>query len=268
VTDLKQKRYQVGVFAGFSAIKIGMLRMNAWMRKMMGLAAACGIAAAAHAQADKPIETPSQQRDQFERFNRAMFDFNDGLDRRVLKPVARGYVRVVPQPIRSGTSSFFANLGDGWSGINSLLQGKVQEGGESLARFTLNSGFGILGLIDIASDAGIERHSEDFGQTLARWGVKSGPYVVLPIWGPTTLRDAIVLPIERRGDPVRSIVSDKGQAIVTGLRIVDTRANFLRASDLLDEVALDKYIFVRDGFLQRRNNEVWDGSPPEDAPPK
>jgi phospholipid-binding lipoprotein MlaA len=226
------------------------------------------VCASAAAQAGAPVQTPSEQRDPFQRWNRAMFSFNDGLDQRILKPTAQAYVRVVPQPIRSGTSSFFANLGDGWSGINALLQGKLAHAGDNLARFTLNSTFGVVGLIDWASEANIERHPEDFGQTLATWGVKSGPYVVLPVWGPTTLRDAIALPIERRGDPVRSIVSDKAQAFTTGLRIVDTRANFLRASALLDEVALDKYIFVRDGFLQRRNNEVWDGSPPEDAPPK
>jgi phospholipid-binding lipoprotein MlaA len=236
---------------------------------LLALALGCWLSAGpAMAQTSAPIETPSQQRDQFERWNRAMFSFNSGLDERILKPTAQAYVRVVPQPVRAGTTSFFSNLGDGWSGINSLLQGKVRDAGDNLARFGLNSTFGLFGLIDIASEANIERHPEDFGQTLARWGVKSGPYVVLPVWGPTTLRDAIVLPIERRGDPVRSIVSDKGQTLVTGLRIVDTRANFLRASALLDEVALDKYIFVRDGFLQRRNNEVWDGSPPEDAPPK
>jgi phospholipid-binding lipoprotein MlaA len=221
------------------------------------------LAAAASAQT-----TPSEQRDPLQRFNRAMFDFNQALDAHMLVPVARGYVRVLPQPVRAGATSFFANLGDGWSGVNALLQGKVAQAGDNLARFGLNSTFGILGLIDIASEANIERHPEDFGQTLARWGVKSGPYVVLPVWGPTTLRDAIVLPIERRGDPVRSITSDTAQTLVTGLRIVDTRANYLRAGELLDEIALDKYIFVRDGFLQRRNNEVWDGSPPEDEPAK
>ena len=195
-------------------------------------------------------------RDPWEPFNRGVTDFNDGVDRIVLKPVATLYREKVPPLVRTGVSNFFGNLADLWSAANSVLQFRLQDAGESFARFQINTTFGIGGIFDVASDLQIEKHREDFGQTLGRWGVPAGPYVVLPLLGPSTLRDTVALPVDWRGDLVRYIDPAGTREALTALRLVDRRANLLRVGNVLEEAALDRYTFTRDAYLQRRLAEI------------
>jgi phospholipid-binding lipoprotein MlaA len=203
-------------------------------------------------------------RDPLEPFNRAMFSFNEGVDRMVAKPVAQAYVNVTPQLLRSGVTNFFSNLGDLWTGVNSVLQFSGQKAGESFTRFGVNTFLGLGGLLDIASEAGIPRHREDFGQTLGRWGMPTGPYLVVPLWGPTTVRDAAVIPVDAKGNLVSRINPTADRTAATVLNLVNTRARLLGAERLFSEIALDKYTFARDAFLQRRRNDVFDGDPSKD----
>jgi phospholipid-binding lipoprotein MlaA len=198
-------------------------------------------------------------RDPLEPFNRSMYSFNEGLDQAVLKPVAQVYNDTLPSPVRTGVRNFFANLADAWTAVNAILQLRGQAAVESLARVQINTMFGLGGLIDIASDANIPRHREDFGKTLGHWGVPTGPYLVLPLLGPSTVRDTAALPVDTWGNPV-SHVGDEGLRYgLHTLRIVDTRAQLLRASNVLDEAALDKYSFTRDVYLQLRGGRGYDG---------
>lgn len=206
--------------------------------------------------------TSANPQDPFEKFNRASFAFNDTVDRTVLKPVATGYKNVTPGFIQTGVGNFFGNLSDAWSAVNNLLQGKGEAGMTDVTRVALNSTFGILGLLDIASDAGLQKHNEDFGQTLGHWGVPSGPFVMLPLFGPSTVRDTAALPADRWGDPWKRKDPHNWRNIGSGIRVVDQRASLLDASNLLEEAALDRYEFLRDGFLQRRQSQVYDGNVP------
>ena len=198
-------------------------------------------------------------RDPLENFNRTMFTFNDAVDAKVLKPVAEVYKQVLPTFVQIGVGNFFSNLGDVWTGVNNVLQGKGADGASDLMRFAINSSLGIGGLIDIASNAGLPRHKEDFGQTLGKWGVISGPYLVLPLLGPSTVRDALVLPIEWKGDLWSYKDPVRWRNVGAAVRVVDGRAAALDASNLIEEAALDRYEFVRDAYLQRRQNTVDDG---------
>ena len=200
--------------------------------------------------------------DPFEPFNRGVFRFNDGVDEAVLRPVATAYRNTLPLLVRTGVNNFFGNLGDVWNFANSVMQLRLRASAENFMRFNVNTVFGLGGLLDIATEAGIERHNEDFGQTLGRWGVPTGPYLVLPLLGPSTVRDASVLPIDRYGDPLIRVDGGLARGSLLMLRVIDTRSNFLRASQLLDDAALDKYSFTRDAHLQRRLNDVYDGNPP------
>jgi phospholipid-binding lipoprotein MlaA len=213
--------------------------------------------------------------DPLEPMNRGVTRFNEGLDRALLKPVATVYRQQVPPLVRTGVSNFFGNLGDLWSAANSALQLKIPNAMENLMRFHVNTFFGLGGILDIASDMNIERHKEDFGQTLGRWGVPAGPYLVLPFLGPSTLRDTLALPVDRHGDPVHYVSDQTVRYSLYGVRAVDLRANLLRVGDVLNEAALDKYTFTRDAYLQRRRSEIKgekrndqdDGQTPrEDAP--
>jgi phospholipid-binding lipoprotein MlaA len=207
--------------------------------------------------------------DPMEPFNRGVFAFNDGVDRAVLKPVATAYRQVLPQPVRSGVGNFFANLEDAWSAANSLLQFKAQGAADNALRFGVNTFFGFAGLIDIASDLGIERHPEDFGKTLGRWGVSPGPFVMLPLLGPSTLRDSLALPVDYRFDIVSNIEHVPTRNTLKVINLVDTRSSLLNATAVIEGAALDKYSFTRDAYLQVRRNAVYDGNPPEeDAPTK
>lgn len=208
-------------------------------------------------------------RDPWEGFNRGTHNFNEGVDTVVLKPVATFYREVVPPLVRTGVSNFFGNLGDAWSAVNSLLQFRLQDAEENVARFHMNTMFGLFGIFDVASDAGIERHREDFGQTLGRWGMPAGPYVVLPLFGPSTLRDAVALPVDWKYDLVSYLDPAAARNATAAVRVIDTRSNLLRVSSVLDEAALDKYSFIRDAYLQRRRAEVNDfrADDEEEVPP-
>jgi phospholipid-binding lipoprotein MlaA len=195
-------------------------------------------------------------RDPFEPYNRSMTKFNDGLDRAVLKPVANAYVAVTPSPLRMGVTNFFDNLQDAWTFVNSVLQLRPQKAAESLTRVGVNTFFGFGGIFDLASELSIPRHVEDLGRTLGRWGVPSGPYVVLPLFGPSTVRDALTFPLETGYDPVSHINPSGARYGVTGLRLINSRSKFLRLGNLLDEASLDKYSFTRDAFLAKRNSDV------------
>lgn len=203
--------------------------------------------------------------DPLESMNRSVFRFNDAIDTAVLRPVATGYRDVVPSMVRTGVANFFGNIGDVWSLANNVMQLKVQNSAETFMRLNVNTFFGLGGLLDIASDLGIDRHREDFGQTLGRYGVPAGPYLVLPLLGPSTVRDTAALPVDRYGDGVGAIQDIAWRNSFYALRLVDQRANLLRVSQMLDDAALDKYSFTRDAFLQRRLSEVYDGNPPGDG---
>ncbi|TWO67851.1 VacJ family lipoprotein [Caenimonas sedimenti] len=197
-------------------------------------------------------------RDPWEPLNRGVSQFNDGLDAVLLKPVATLYKQGVPPLVRTGVANFFGNLSDAWSFVNNLLQFKLLNAEESLARFHINTMFGVFGIFDVASELNIDRHTEDFGQTLGHWGVPAGPYLVLPFFGPSTLRDTAAMPIDRRLDLVQRIHPDSTRNATYFLRAVDKRANLLRVGDVVEEAALDKYSFVRDSHLQRRRAQVFE----------
>lgn len=206
--------------------------------------------------------------DTLESYNRAMFKFNDGVDKAILKPVATGYKAVLPEFARTGVTNFFSNLGDVWIGVNNILQGKIVAGASDFGRFAVNSTAGVLGLIDVASGAGLEKHNEDFGQTLGWWGVGSGAYVVLPLLGPSTVRDAISrFAVDTTGDPLRYVDNVTTRNELYGVRVVDGRANLLDVSGLAEEAALDHYSYVRGAYLQRRRSLIYDGNPPRERDP-
>jgi phospholipid-binding lipoprotein MlaA len=203
--------------------------------------------------------TANHPNDPFEGYNRAVFTFNDKVDTAVLKPTATAYKNVVPGFIQTGVNNFFGNLSDVWTAANQFLQGRPAEGLNDVTRVALNTTFGIGGLIDIASKSGLRKHNEDFGQTLGVWGVSSGPYLILPILGPSTVRDTVALPLDRKADPWNYKDPVHVRNIGTAVYVVDQRAVLLDASNLLEEAALDRYEFIRDGFLQRRESRVQDG---------
>lgn len=203
--------------------------------------------------------TGTNPRDPLEGYNRAMFKFNDTVDQVALKPVATAYKTVTPSFVQTGVGNFFGNLADVWSAVNNLLQGKGEAGLQDVVRVSMNSTFGLLGLIDIASQAGIPKHNEDFGQTLGWYGVQPGPYVMLPLLGPSTVRDTVALPLDITGDPWRYKDPVNVRNIGTVTRVVDKRAALLDATNLMEAAALDRYEFIRDGFLQARESKVFDG---------
>lgn len=203
-------------------------------------------------------------KDPLEPMNRSISKFNDTLDDNVLKPVATGYRDYTPQLLQTGVSNFFRNLSDVLSTVNNGLQLKGHDTAQSFMRVTVNTVFGIYGIFDVATPIGLERRPEDFGQTLGYWGVPDGPYLVLPIFGPSTVRDASVMPVEFALDPVRNhdVTAERNLAVVT--RIVDKRASLLKTTNLFSDAAIDKYSFTRDGYLQFRRNQVYDGNPPDE----
>lgn len=213
--------------------------------------------------------TSGNAKDPIEGFNRAMYAFNDGVDKAVIKPVAKGYDAVLPNPVRTGVTNFFGNIADLFIGVNNLLQGKVSDGGSDLGRVAVNTTVGVLGVFDVASGMGLEKHEEDFGQTFGRWGMGSGAYVVLPLLGPRTVRDTGGLVLDVATDPVAYIDHVPTRNTLLTLRVINDRANLLPAEKVIEEAALDKYSYIRDAYLQRRRSLVYDGNPPreaEDAP--
>jgi phospholipid-binding lipoprotein MlaA len=206
--------------------------------------------------------------DPLEPINRKVYAFNDAVDVAVLKPVATVYRDKVPAPVREAAGNFFANIKDAWSAVNLMLQGRPADSLSDLMRFGTNTVFGVLGLFDVATGLGLERHDEDLGQTLGRWGMGPGAYIVWPILGPSSVRDSLGLPIEMQVTPETWVQSTALSNSLTLTRIVNTRANLLQATRVLDEIALDKYSFVRDAYLQRRRNLVYDGNPPDVEEPR
>jgi phospholipid-binding lipoprotein MlaA len=209
--------------------------------------------------------TSGNPKDPIEGFNRAMFTFNEGLDKAVIKPVAQGYEAALPTPLRTGVSNFFANIADVFISVNNLLQGKPGEAASDFGRVVVNSTFGILGLFDVASDMGMEKHDEDFGQTFGRWGVGDGAYVVLPVLGPRTARDTVGEIFDLKADPVANVDNVPTRNVLLVTRVISDRATLLPADKVIEEAALDKYSYVRDAYLQRRRFKVYDGNPPRQS---
>ena len=201
-------------------------------------------------------------RDPLETANRQIYAFNDRLDTAVVRPVAQVWAEHVPTVVRTGVRNVLGNLGDVWTTLNAALQLKGEATAQSAMRVAVNSTLGIYGLLDIASEAGLEKRREDFGQTLGRWGVPPGPYLVLPIFGPSTLRDASALPMDWKASPGQYFPSGNPRAAVALVNVTETRAGLLQATDAIRRASLDPYSFVRDAWLQKRENDVYDGNPP------
>lgn len=227
------------------------------MRRSLRLAAALFLAALATGCA-----TTRDNPDPWQDLNRKTYAFNDALDRAVMKPVAQGYVKVVPEFARAGVANFFANLEDVGTGLNQFLQGKPREGAADLGRFVVNTVFGVFGLWDVATPMGLEKHYEDFGQTLGVWGMQPGPYLVLPFLGPSTMRDAPARAVDPAWYYSEAVNPERLYWGVWLLEKVNVRSHLLQAESVVREAALDEYSFIRDAWLQRRRSQVFDGNPP------
>ncbi|KPJ93251.1 MAG: hypothetical protein AMJ55_08435 [Gammaproteobacteria bacterium SG8_15] len=211
------------------------------------------------------LDAPPEPHDPLERYNRAVYKFNEDFDRVVAKPVAQFYQDVLPAPVDKGLTNFFSNINDVIVLANDLMQLKVEQSAQDLARIFFNTTIGLLGFIDVASHLDLPKHNEDFGQTLGYWGVPPGPYFVLPIFGPSTIRDSVGLGVDYAAFyPIFNRVDNTAvEWSLFALDLIDQRADLLGASQLLEEAALDPYIFTREAYLQRRLNFVYDGNPPQ-----
>lgn len=231
---------------------------------LLALAAlAGGCATVGSGAPDTTGATSPSKADPWEGFNRKVYAFNDAVDEAVLKPVATAYKKVVPQLVRTGVDNFFGNIADVWSAANHLLQGKIHHGLDMGMRVLVNSTAGLGGILDPATEFGLVRRSEDFGQTLGKWGVGAGPYLVLPFLGPSTLRDGVALVADRQASPSTLGTTEYSRIAITTLEVVNLRANLLGATQVLDAVALDRYSFLRQAYLARRQDQVSDGAPQE-----
>jgi phospholipid-binding lipoprotein MlaA len=210
--------------------------------------------------------TSGNPKDPIEGFNRAMFGFNEGLDKVIIKPVATGYEAVLPDPIQTGVANFFSNIADLMIGVNNLLQGKPAQAASDAGRVLVNTTVGFLGILDVASTMGMEKHEEDVGQTFGRWGMDDGAYVVLPFFGSRTVRDTIGLAFDVYTDPVAHVDHIPTRNVLLATRLISDRAEFLKADKVIEEAALDKYSYVRDAYLQRRRSLIHDGNPPKFDP--
>ncbi len=201
-------------------------------------------------------------RDPYEGFNRSMFAVHEVVDKYAARPVAQVYDAATPLPVKAGVGNFFGNVSDLWIGINSAFQGKFGDAGVDISRLLINSTVGIFGLFDVASELGLEKHDEDFGQTLAVWGVGDGGFLFWPVIGPRTVRDTAGWGVDLAADPVSYVDPISMRNSLRGLRFVDVRASLLPADRVVEEAALDKYSYIRDAYLQRRRNQIYDGRPP------
>lgn len=231
-----------------------MLALMALVLGLTGCQTVKGVGSRLERAVDKVMGSKGQRLDPWESWNRKVFAFNESLDENVLKPVATAYSEIVPAPIRTGVGNFFGNIGDAWSAVNLMLQGRFKAGVEQGMRFAVNSTLGLAGLLDIATEAGLEKNSQDFGKTMGKWGMGTGAYIVWPVFGPSSVRDSLALPLDWKASP--GVIFDDGRkkVVITGLSLVNTRANFLRAGEMLEGIALDKYTFYRDAYLQRRGS--------------
>jgi phospholipid-binding lipoprotein MlaA len=228
----------------------------------MALQRSLRVAAIALAALLGGCATTGSKVDPLEPMNRAMFEVHDVVDGNVIKPLAEAYVAVMPGLVRTGLSNFYNNIDDLFSGINGLLQGKTEKAGHDFGRVMVNTLFGVLGIFDPASDAGIERGNEDFGQTFAYWGLPSGPYLFVPLFGPTTVVDGAGFVVRVLWGPVGEIPDVAVRNSLYGLGYMNTRAGLLEAGQIVDAAALDRYRFIRNAYLQKRRYEVYDGKPP------
>lgn len=207
-----------------------------------------------------PAGVEPSPRDPWEPFNRSVFEFNEGLDKYLLKPVVAAYRFILPEIVREGIYNFFSNYSDIYTALQNLLQGKPDYAFNDLMRVAVNTIFGLGGLMDVATPGGLEKHKEDWGQTFGVWGVPSGPYVVLPFFGPSTVRDTFGTAADLETDYLFKYIPDVGlRNSITGLRVINARNTYYEAGDLLDGAALDKYSFIRDAYLQRREYQINEG---------
>lgn len=228
----------------------------------------CATTRGPGADAAAPADPVDEARDPFEGFNRAMYSFNEKFDTYLLKPVAKGYRAVVPTPARQGVSNFFSNLREPMVMLNDALQGKFKYAASDLGRFLTNSTLGVLGIFDVASRMGLEKRNEDFGQTLAVWGVGEGPYLVLPFLGPSGVRDGVGWVGDYYAYPPTHMEETSTSWKLFALDTVDTRTRYLDAGDILYEAAGDDpYVFVREAYRQRRRHLIYDGAPPATVDP-
>jgi len=212
-----------------------------------------------------PAGVPPSPDDPWEPFNRSVFEFNEGLDKYVLKPVVSGYRFVLPEFVREGIYNFFSNYNDIYTALNNLLQGKPDYAFNDLMRVVVNTTMGLGGMIDLATPGGLEKHKEDFGQTFGVWGVPSGPYVVLPFFGPSSVRDTFGTVADLETDYLFKYIPNVGlRNSLTGLRVVNARNTYYEAGDLLDGAAIDKYSFLRDAYIQRRKYQINEGRDDEE----
>jgi phospholipid-binding lipoprotein MlaA len=237
--------------------------MNIKAMKAVGRAGA-GLALAGLLAFAGPAAAGDNPHDPYEGFNRAMFAVNEGIDTVAAKPVAKAYDWVLPLPAKASVGNFFGNVGDVRNVLNNTLQGKLADAGNDLGRLLINSTIGIFGLFDVASEIGLERHDEDFGQTLAVWGVDDGGFLYWPFLGPRTVRDTAGAVVDIYTDPTWGTIFKSAAArnTLVGLRFVDVRASLLPSDKVVEEAALDKYAYIRDSYLQRRTNLIYDGRPP------
>jgi len=229
------------------ACKIG------WVVVVLALLQAC--ASTSPVAGGKP-----DARDPWEDMNRKVFAFNEKLDQAVMRPVAQAYVDVVPSFMRAGVRNFLSNLGDVWTAVNATLQFKGQAAVETIMRLAVNSTFGFYGVLDIATQAGIPKHKEDLGQTLGHWSIQPGPYLVLPVLGPSTLRDTAGMSVDV--SPSQYFSDSKTRTGLTLLSATESRARLLNVGETVRAASLDPYSFVREGWLQKRQSDVYDGNPP------
>jgi phospholipid-binding lipoprotein MlaA len=229
--------------------------MNALNRKIAPTLALCALVLAGCAV------TPSKV-DPLEPWNRAMYSVHTAVDDAVIKPVAKAYVEVWPEPVRTGVSNFFGNLDDLFAGINDVLQGKADRAGDAFGRVLLNSTFGMGGILDLASMMGIAKDRNDFGLTFGKWGAPDGAYLFVPLFGPTTVRDGAGVIVRFYAAPTGYISNIGLRNSVWGVGYLDARAQALQAEGILDTAALDKYRFLRNAYLKARRYQLYDGKPP------
>ena len=234
-------------------------------RSAVRAVAACTLVALVGLSRGGCASAPGQRapRDPLESINRKTYAFNDTLDRHVLKPVAKAYNDTVPEGVRRGVSNVFGNLGEPIVVANDILQLKIRQAAQDTARFLMNSTFGLLGWVDFVGRRGLPKHDEDLGQTLGYWGIGPGPYLVLPFLGPSTVRDGIGMFGDHRLSVYELLDNDTAYYGTYVVDAVHTRADLLGASNVLEAAALDRYTFLRDAYLQRRLNQVYDGHPPK-----
>ena len=236
-------------------------------RALPRLVAALALAAVAGCATTPGVDHQDRHtagpKDPYEAVNRKVFAFNDTIDEYALKPVAKAYNAVIPSPVRTGVHNFFGNFTDAWSAVNQLLQGKPRDAGTMTLRVLTNTTIGIAGIFDPATSLGLERKSEDLGLTLGHWGLEPGPYLVLPLFGSSDIRDGLALPADTYVSPALLVPKFWQGVAVDTVGVIDTRAGLLGASQMLDELAFDRYTFMRDAYITRRRSLVYDGNPPE-----